>query len=468
MFENTYSNYERILMRFGLFTFRITLDFMYMYILKKEYINIPLLLSGYERGAFTFSVTPTRIIMSYLLTLLFIEFVMRFIVRNDRPHELICISLLAISVFPNLTMFSYSEIEWGFVLWLTLFWIACFAIMHLFMKKPANSIETKLWSKLHFLSDKKIAQYIFWIIVLLFVVGSIAFAYFFHGRFYINLSFNPEDVYESRLSARGTIGTVFNYFRNTSMYTIIPILLNAFLRKKKYGLFGICLLTLLLLYSIDSQKAVLMLAVVSIIGAFIVNKKAAKTIIMGFLFVNVFVILFYLATGNLLLIDYLVKRIYFIPAIISKCYYEYIGIHGNLVFLSSFFQSMNLISNYAYKELSLPFQIGKYYFGSSSISANTGGFAGAYAYGVIGMIIVPIVYGYLFKLLDRLYPSMEIKYYFPFIVISAYTIVGTTLPSVILVYGLVIGLFLLYVMNNSGLFERNESTQKRFLFRRKS
>lgn len=242
------------------------------------------------------------------------------------------------------------------------------------------------------------------------------------------------------------------------MYVIIPLIANIFLIKRKYGLFGISFIVLLLLFSVDSQKAVLMLAILSFGVAHIIKNKISNTLIRGLLFANLFVILFYLITGNLLLIEYLVKRIYFLPAIIGRCYYEYVTTNGNMVLLSSFLQGIGAIKNYVYADVSLPFLIGKYYFGSVSISANTGGFAGAYAYGILSLFITPLAYGFLFRLLDKVTIFVEAKFYIPFIMVTVYVIVGSTISSVLLVYGYIIGIIMLYIMNNTDDFEFSKSS----------
>lgn len=469
MYKSLYRKSEKIQMRLLLFFFRLTLDFMYIYILQKEYNNILMLSLGYTRGAFSFNYTFSRIIVSYLMTILFIEIVVRHVIRDDRPHELICLGLLAISVLPNLTMFAYSEIEWDFLLYNTTFWIFFFFCSMLFTYNVSrnNDFDDKVMRTPNsFRISKTSAQSLFWIVAIIFVIGSIALSYSYYGHLYINLSFASEEVYGARLSARGTFGLLTNYFRNNSMYVIIPLLANSFLIKKRYGLFGISLFVLALLFSVDSQKAVLMLAIVSMIAALIVKTKISKTIIKALIVGNIFVIFVYLMTGNLVLIDYLVKRIYFLPAIIGRCYYEYVGQNGNLILLSSLFQNMNIISDYEYKELALPYLIGRHYFGSSSISANTGGFAGAYAYGAFGMVFVPIVYGFLFRLLDRVTSTIEAKYYMSFIAVTVFVIEGTTLPSVLLVYGFIVGLFMFYIMNNSELFRTDKLGKIRIIFGR--
>lgn len=446
-----YSKAEKQKIGTEMFLFRITLDIMYFWILQREYNNISILSLGYSRNAFSFATDPLRIIISYAITILFIIFALNKIVSSDKPHELLMIALLMISIFPNLSMFAYSDIEWMFLVYVSLFWI-WFIIIVSYISHRSVREEEKLRNDPRL--SKESSEILFWIIAIVFIVGSVVLSYAYYGRFYINLSFNSEDVYSSRLEARGAFSTITNYFRNNAMYVVIPLLANAFLIKKRYLLFASSVFVLILLFSVDSQKAVLMLAFVSMIAALFINKKICKTIVTGLLAVNVFVIAFYLIANNVLIIDYLVKRIYFLPAIIGRCHYEYVNSHDNVLFFSSLLQNIGVVSNYAYKEMALPFLIGRHYFGSGSISANTGGFAGAYVYGWIGMVFIPIIYAFLLKTLDGVTENIEPKYYIAFIVVGTFAINGATLTSVMFVYGFIVGLILLSIMNTAEVFER--------------
>lgn len=467
MQETSYSKRDKRFLVIYLILFRLTLDFMYLYIIQKEYINIEILASGYARGAFSFHYDVARIMYSFVISIIFIEILVRRIVRHDKPHEMICIGLLAISALPNMVMFAYSDIEWRFILLQTAFWLWFLTIVFLTNKREEDLLDQGVEIiKSKGIFSRQSAKYIFWIIALIFILGSIILSYRYYGGFHISLSLASDDVYKSRLLARGSFGTILNYFRNNAMYVIVPLVANVFLLKKKYGLFGISIIVLLLLFGIDSQKAVLMLALLSLGVAHIIRKKISSTLIKGLLFTNIFVILFYLITGNLRLVDYLVKRIYFLPAIIGRCYYEYVNTNGNMVLFSSLLQGMNVITNYAYAEIPLPYSIGRYYFGSVSISANTGGFGGAYAYGLLSLFITPIAYAFLFRLLNRATRNIEAKYYIPFILVTVFVIEGVAIPSVLLIYGYVIGLIMLYIMNNTGVFEFPVNSSIRFKIRR--
>lgn len=467
MQDLVYNKRDKLLIFIILILFRLTLDFMYLYIIQEEYINITILALGFERGAFSFHYDAFRILFSFFVSFILLFFLVKQVIRFDSPHELINTGLFGISFLPNMVMFAYSDIEWRFGLLQTLFW-SWFLIIGMYLtKKQSVSTDggearvglTKIFSK-------RAAVFLFWAVALFFVFGSVVLTYNYHGGFHINLSFQGSDVYDSRFAARGAFNPILNYFRNNAMYVVVPLLANYFLIKRRFPLFFVSCIVLLLLFSVDSQKAVIMLAIVSFISAHVIRDKISKSITKGLLFVNLIVIVLYLCTDNLLFVDYLVKRIYFLPAIIGSCYYDFVTTNGNMVLFSSLLQDMGVISDYAYADISLPFLIGRYFFGSVSISANTGAFGGAYAYGLISLFITPMAYGFLFSLLNKVTCNIESKYYMPFIVVTVFVIEGTTIPSVLLVYGYIVGLLLLYIMNNADVFKPAGNIRFKFRFGR--
>lgn len=444
-----YSKYEKQKMMFLLFFFRISLDYMYMHIIRTEYVNITLMALGYQRGAFTFYTDPRRIVVSFILSAAFIIFVVSKIVRNDKPHEMISLGLLATSVLPNHVMFAYSKIEWRFIILHTLFWAWLFMLTYWVTKKmkdsPRHSCNICGITK----QNAKIA---FWTIVTIFIVGSVILSYRYYGGFHIDIRLDNENVYASRTAARGSFSTLTNYFRNNAMLVVIPLIIVAFLKKKKYVFCLVSVITLLLLFSVDSVKLVLFVTIVSMVVAIVMRTKISKLISYGFVIINFFVIVSYELTGKLLLVEYLIKRIYFIPAINGSLYYECVNNFGNQLFFSTLLRHYGFVSDYAYSDVSLPFMIGRFYYGSVNISANTGGFGSAYAYGIIALFFIPVVYAFMFKLLDAVTVGMNSCFYISFVIIMVYSMVNTSITSILTVYGYIVGIVLLGIMNKTDIF----------------
>lgn len=448
MINNYCSKREKIEINCFFVFQKITFDIIYWFVIKNTYVDIPLLMRGYARNAFSFNFNPIKYIIAWMITIMLSNIFTSYVLKEDKPHEILLTALFCISFFPNMTIFGMSDYEWSFLAGNAVFWLILIFATHFFTKKRtinSSLINNKEPVKI----QKKNSKIVFWTIILIYVVGSVLLSIVYFGGFHIDLSFSTKEVYTSRLAARGAFGTLTNYFRHNAMYIVLPLLLIICLVKKRYLLCGISCICLLLVYSIDSQKAVLMLLLVSIVMAMLVKKKISKLIIKGIPIINIILVIFQIFTGNLTIVDSLFKRIYFLPAILGHCHLEYVNGNQSVVFLSSLLSKFGIITNYAYTQLALPFQIGQKYFGSSAISANTGAFAGAYDYGFLGLFIVPIIYAFLFKLLDKACVNVLSNYYIAILVPIAFSIVGATLPSVLTVYGFLTALLLLYLMGCS-------------------
>lgn len=431
---------------------KISFDVIYWFIIQNTYSDILILERAYQRNAFSFEANFLKYIISWLVSLVMIHLITKYVIKKDKPHEMLIITLFVISFLPNISLFALSDLEWSFFFWQLFFWSWFICFQQVFIK-------FKYFAFPHFGNAKnkinsKTAGVFLFGFALCFLIGSIYLAYKYYGKIYIDLALNTENVYDSRLSARGAFGTLTNYFRNNAMYVVLPMIAVCFWVMKRYLCFAAGLVAIGIVYSIDSQKAVLFLTFVSICAATIVRKKVCKLILKGILYVNVLTSILYGFTKSLTLVDYLFKRIYFLPAIIGHCHFEYVNTHQHVVFMSSLLSKLNIIKNYEYAKLGLPFVIGENYFGSHTISANTGAFAGAYDYGLIGLILIPVIYSILFKMLDDVCENIKPNYYMTIIVVMSFVIEGATLPSVILVYGFLVALLMLYLMRCTNSFRQ--------------
>lgn len=457
MSVNGYLSREKNRMFLELILLKFTFDYIYWFVIQDTYGEILILNRAYSRQAFSFDFNLTKYLLSLLFVIIICYILVFKIIKKDVPHEMIILGLIIISFFPNMTLFALSNIRWSFFLWQIFYWLWFLWCIKFLNRKKVRDHNTHL-KKI----NRKSAELFFWGIAIVFVVGSLALSCVYYGEFYINLSFSMDEVYQSRILARGAFGTLTNYFRNNSMYVVLPLLSIIFLNKKRYLLFIINIIVLMITFSIDSQKAVLMLTLVSIIVAMVIKEKFCKKMISGMLVINILSSLFYVITENLTIVDYLFKRIYYLPAIIGRCHFDYVDSNQHIVLMSSLLTKLKLIGNYAYTELGLPFVIGQKYFGSSSISANTGSFAGTYDYGIGGMIVIPLVYAALFMLFDRVSDGMKSNYYISFVIVLIFAIEGATITSVLIVYGYFLMLILLFLMQNTNDFERLKEKKRRF------
>lgn len=436
-------------MFYMLLLIKLTFDYIYYFILRYDYGKIELLKRGFNRGAFQFNFNFLIYLITTIISLFFIYFFSKYVANDNKTSTVLFSVLFLIGYFPCVTLMAFSSYSWSYLIYFHLYWLW---FMYIFVKIKKIRLKTIVSNKIF---NKKNSKILFYLITSIFILISVGLAYKYYGKIYIEISFSNDNVYENRLAARGAFGTISNIVRNNCMYAVFPIVIVYLFNKKKISQFIVILFAIFIVYSVDSQKASMLIVMASLLLAFFIKKNALNFIIRGILLLNITCIVLYSAFDINIFLDYLFKRIYFLPAIITQCQFDYVNTNGFVVMFSSILSKIGLLNNYIYNELQLPFAIGLKYFGSAAISSNTGGFAAAYVYGPLGILVTPIIYSLLFKLLNDVTKNLDLRYSISIIVSFAYLINGASLPAVILIYGYLLAIFLLLLLN---YFESNLSS----------
>ncbi|MNO77786.1 hypothetical protein D3C76_689060 [compost metagenome] len=167
---------------------------------------------------------------------------------------------------------------------------------------------------------------------------------------------------------------------------------------------------------------------------------------------NIFIFIESLFNKSTFLVSTILERMYYLPAILSNCYFEYFKEMPSVVPFVSIFQKIGFVNDYPYT-MGVPYIIGSVYFNNSAISANTGMFGSAYSYGILGVLIIPLAYGFLLSLLNKATTGLEVKTYISILIFLIYAITGATIFVVISVYGYILALILLSLVNNNSRFQ---------------
>lgn len=432
-------NKEKIVIFLSAIFFKITLEYIYLYILPNIIHKIYMLNVSFLRKAYYFNFDTDKYIISwgifYLFLYIFVEKIL-FIGSKQNIGQIILGVLFFMSFIPNIILFSFSNIEFTYLFLFLIYWGIFFTTSHILFK-------------INYLSKKRIkySKLIITLMIVFFIVFSLLISYYYNN-FKIYITIEDSIVYFKRFNS--SFPKYIDCFRNTAMFIIIPIILVYFLKLKKILFFSITVYIQLLLYSLDLQKTAVFLMGISIFG-FIYYKNKTKimcSVFLNLLGINIITIIFYKFFNNLFFLNHVMKRIYFLPAIISNCYFLYVNKYSNVVPFSTIFQRLGLIENYYYKYQGLPYHIGQEFFGNIKISANTGGFGNAFSYGIIGVILIPICYAIILKILNIVTVNLELSFLLPIIVSITFLITGTSLISILAIYGLPIGIVLLKLFND--------------------
>ncbi|QDP41457.1 hypothetical protein [Radiobacillus deserti] len=421
--------------------FRASLDYLYVTVLN-DYHKESYLLSYVYHLEFNIY----KYLISWLLYLFTTLFLTRkIIIYGNRASELIILGLYIMSFVPSVSLFGLANLEYKYLLFFSIFWVILLGAMYFLYRIKHKKIKI----------DKKIdddSRLILWYgIVFVFCIGVLLISWKFNGL-RLNLTLDPVKVYELRTQASSyNMGLVVEYFRHNAMYVINPFAGLYFFQKKNWIILAMIIYIQLLLYSIGNQKAALFLLPASILAYLYYKENMINRIPTILIIMNLGILLESIIGKSTFLVSTLLERIYYIPAILSNCYYEYFVDRPPIIPFVSFVKQLGLVNDYQY-DSGVPYIIGELYFYNSQISANTGMFGSAFSYGLIGIIFTPIAYSYLFILLDKVSNGLEVRTFLSILILQVFVITGATIFVVVTVYGYFVVLLLLALVNKNSKF----------------
>jgi len=246
-----------------------------------------------------------------------------------------------------------------------------------------------------------------------------------------------QDIYEVRsksISGIAMIGYLYSWLAKV----IVPVLIALSLIKKNYIISLILVLVLLYLFIVQAQKSVFFSLLVVLLFYFITDYYKKIYLFLTVLFLLIVAMhLFSLKTGNIVLESMLVRRVFFVPAILNNYYFDFFS--GHSLYLSH--SIFSPIYEYPY-ELPPEKMIGLTYFGSSDMNANNGfisdGFMNFGRFGVILYIFLIVI---IFKVFDALKVN---SHYFGVFFVMIFTFISSSFLTSLFTHGILILLILAF------------------------
>ena len=253
-------------------------------------------------------------------------------------------------------------------------------------------------------------------------------------------------VYDYRFLLRETMTGIFAYLDGWTVKIINPFCIVYSLHKKKKFLTIFFVILQILLFGFSSHKSVLFSAFVLVVFYYIMPVLSSKKWSVVWLFIcSCFFPLIMSFRGITDIWLALFRRLFFSPATLNFYYYDYFSTNSFDWFRQSFLRHF-VSSNY---DLLLPRIIGLEYFGNMETNANTGFLGAGYAQGgFLIMIVYSVIIGMLINVIaafcKKLPPGLAVG-----ITILPMSSLFTSgdLPSSLVTGGLLIALFLLYIMS---------------------
>lgn len=408
------------LITFLIISVRMFLDFLYLNFIQPSYSYW-----GYKANPTNFSYAISYIILlpSILLILPYFK-LEKFVVSN------IVIVLYFIGCIPVTSLIACDPQPMGFIIGQTIYWY-----LILFLSRRI-SVKDLNWSSI---PDYLIIVIgIFFSLIVIYISGA-----YTNFRFTISM----KDVYEYRVQARNFgISKMLNYIWSASRM-VLPIIVSFCLMKKRYLISLFFIFITILNYSIDGMKSTLFSLIVCLILFFFLKNDIKNKYPILILVTLILGWGEYLYLGYSAISDFIIRRNFFVPAILDSKYYD-MTINNGPTYWS-----------YAVNGKDVAFYISEYYFNSDEMRANNGMFSDAFMnIGFVGAIIYPILYAYIFNYADSMLKRTNRGLVLLLCLLWTYKMRGTTLSTVMFTHGIAISLIVLALMPPSN-FTQSQNKQ---------
>ena len=276
--------------------------------------------------------------------------------------------------------------------------------------------------------------------VMIGITGIAIFPLFLHFGFNLNFkAFNPYKIYEIRaLSANRTHG-ISNYFYSWLIKIIIPIGLIMSIKNRKWIWVFIFFLLQIYLFLTEAHKSAfisLFVLLVMIIKSF---RQQTRWMLITVIFMVIVSRIISITTNDIMLESIVVRRTFFLPAIISIDYFDFFA-HNHTYLSHSIFRHF---IDYPF-DLDPPHLIGREYFFNPKANANSGFISDGFMnFGYIGIFLYITAMALVLKTVEvfRISPACS-----GIIIIIIYTFISSFFLTTLLSHGVILFLILAFFL----------------------
>ncbi len=256
-----------------------------------------------------------------------------------------------------------------------------------------------------------------------------------------------QDIYETRAVFTEMISPLTNYLYNWEVKMVIPVLLAFLLIKRKYVFALVAFLVLIYLFVISGNKAVYATSVVTLFLYFVGGKdylKKVKYLLFYLLIalimipvIDVFVLNGFLLRGTF------VMRVFFFPALLNYCYFDFFA-DVKLFFSENHFFNQFFTSPY---DLNSAYLISLEYFNTDEMYANNGLISDGFKnLGYWGVLLLSTLFSFIIMFFNSV--KQDARYFGIFFVLI-FLFLSAPMFTIIATGGVwILFLFALTVMKN--------------------
>lgn len=343
----------------------------------------------------------------------------------------LCVAMLVMGAYLpclNIYVFMKSEFIVFILMYFVVLYLSCYFIQN--KSKIHKSVEL----------DNDSLNFVIILIEAL-VIAVVLFVWIVYAKLRIN--FNISDSYVYRMEARTySMPTIISYGFSMARGGI-PLLLVYNLYQRKYLPSSILFATQIVIYFVDGTKSTLFNLATEIIAFLYLSKKNTFVVGMTSFFAGISTtsILEYLLFGTRNVSNYIIRRLFFVPALLNYQYFDFFQKHEH----DYYRQSIGILGKSPY-DYSIAKTIGQVYYGDPQMSANNGLFSDAYAnLGIIGIIVMPIIIVLVFKMIESITSQLPKRIWIVCVIQSFIAFLSSSFFTVLLTHGVIFFSFILYV-----------------------
>lgn len=368
----------------------------------------------------------------YTAVFIFIAYLfMKIVLEMEFMSKYIMLAFFYLSFIPNMTYISVNRLFLPFTISFIIYWL----FLLLFAKIVPN-INFKLPK---ILLNRNILYIVSFVLV--FVVIFVSYKYTgFH------LNFSLENVYELRENAKDfKLSSVMVYLLGFAR-VVIPTIFMYSLYKKSH-LWAIFLFVVqFLLFSIDGSKSSLF-GILSAIVIYVFHYRLKIKMLWLQAMTNGALLLampLYFITPLNLIIDLLIRRLLFIPAVLNFNYYQFFSVNAKDFFAQGILGRLGIVSSY---DRLIPHIIGETFFGGGA--ANNGLYSDAFSnLGYLGIIIMPFLLIIVLKMMDVASKNVDSMIKVAAVFTTSFNLIGSSLFTVLASHGLIVLIYVFFLIKN--------------------
>lgn len=413
----------------------LSVIFIFLYRILLDYVYVTIIYPIQSYAGIKYLPIEKNYIISWVVLIIVVLFYSLLIPSFDKayPSTIIVIGIFNISFISGTTLLAYTNQDSKYIIAYTIYWINLLLVA--FMLQYSKKLKYR--SLVLLSSECKLT--IFYFISILFLL-TVFFVSYKYRKLQIDLRLNVQNAL--RIESRNFdysfgIGYILNWSK-----ILFPFLIYVLLKRKKFIIAIIVIVFSLLLYGIDGKKSVLFNMIIAIIAPYLYTNRLLKYLPIFLLIILLMAIIENIVFSTNVISAIVVYRIFILPSHLSQNYYDFFSKNGFDYFRQSIMRYIGFKSKY---EIPVGFIIGANYdYYDPNVNSNNGLFGDAFMnFGFLGVIIMPILFYFAFKIYNYMVGECDEKFIIIFLIPLISAFINGPFFTVMLTNGFLISIILL-------------------------